>query len=67
MAATRRSAPSSAGPGAPVIRVRIYTLMGGASVYRSPAGPRPVAEEARRLADGPNRRAAAPGEPAALD
>jgi Domain of unknown function (DUF1707)/Cell wall-active antibiotics response 4TMS YvqF len=38
-------------PGAPVIRLRIYTLMGGASVYRLPPQARGQSlKEARRLA-----------------
>ena len=38
-------------PGAPVIRVRIYNVMGGASIYRLPPQARGVSlREARRLA-----------------
>jgi hypothetical protein len=56
-------------PGAPVIRVRIYTLMGGASVYRLPPQARGQSlKEARRLARRAERgELPAPGEPAALD
>jgi hypothetical protein len=56
-------------PGAPVIRIRIYTLMGGASVYRLPPQARGQSlKEARRLARRAERgELPAPGEPAALD
>ena len=38
-------------PGAPLIRIRVYTLMGGASIYRLPPQARGVSlKEARRLA-----------------
>jgi hypothetical protein len=38
-------------PGAPVIRIRVYNLMGGASIYRLPPQARGVSlKEARRLA-----------------
>jgi Domain of unknown function (DUF1707)/Cell wall-active antibiotics response 4TMS YvqF len=50
-------------PGAPVIRLRIYTLMGGASVYRLPPQARGQSlKEARRLAKRAER-----GELPALD
>jgi hypothetical protein len=56
-------------PGAPVIRLRIYTLMGGASVYRLPPQARGQSlKEARRLAKRAERGALpAPDERAALD
>jgi len=56
-------------PGAPVIRLRIYTLMGGASVYRLPPQARGQSlKEARRLAKRAER-GELPGldERAALD
>jgi len=38
-------------PGAPVIRIRVYNMMGGASIYRLPPQARGVSlKEARRLA-----------------
>ncbi len=43
-------------PGAPVIRIRIYNLMGGASIYRLPPRARGVGlKEARRLAKAAER------------
>ena len=43
-------------PGAPVIRIRVYTLMGGASIYRLPPQARGVGlKEARRLAKSAER------------
>ena len=43
-------------PGAPVIRIRIYNLMGGASIYRLPPQARGVGlKEARRLAKAAER------------
>jgi hypothetical protein len=43
-------------PGAPVIRVRIYNVMGGASIYRLPPQARGVGlKEARRLAKSAER------------
>ena len=56
-------------PGAPVIRLRIYTLMGGASVYRLPPQARGQSlKEARRLARRAERgELPAPGEQTALD
>jgi hypothetical protein len=56
-------------PGAPVIRIRIYTLMGGASVYRLPPQARGQSlKEARRLAKRAERgELPRPGDPAALD
>jgi hypothetical protein len=43
-------------PGAPVIRVRVYTLMGGASIYRLPPQARGLGlKEARRLARSAER------------
>ena len=43
-------------PGAPVIRIRIYNLMGGASIYRLPPQARGVGlKEARRLAKSAER------------
>jgi Domain of unknown function (DUF1707)/Cell wall-active antibiotics response 4TMS YvqF len=43
-------------PGAPVIRVRVYNLMGGASIYRLPPQARGVSlKEARRLAKSAGR------------
>ena len=43
-------------PGAPVIRIRVYTLMGGASIYRLPPQARGVGlKEARRLARAADR------------
>jgi Domain of unknown function (DUF1707)/Cell wall-active antibiotics response 4TMS YvqF len=43
-------------PGAPVIRIRVYTLMGGASIYRLPPQARGVSlKEARRLAKSAER------------
>ena len=60
-------------PGAPMVRIRIYNLMGGASVYRLPPQARGVSlKEARRLAKLAERGQlpapdpAAPG-PSALD
>jgi Domain of unknown function (DUF1707)/Cell wall-active antibiotics response 4TMS YvqF len=42
--------------GAPVIRIRIYTLMGGASIYRLPPQARGLSlKEARRLAKSAGR------------
>jgi DUF1707 SHOCT-like domain len=50
-------------PGAPLIRIRVYTLMGGASIYRLPPQARGVGlKEARRLAKSVER-----GELAAPD
>lgn len=50
-------------PGAPLIRIRIYNLMGGATIYRVPPQARGLGlKEARRLA-----RAASRGELPALD
>ena len=50
-------------PGAPLIRIRVYALMGGATIYRLPPQARGVGlKEARRLA-----RAADRGELPALD
>jgi hypothetical protein len=41
----------SARPGAPVVRIRIYNLMGGATIYRLPPQARGLSlREARRLA-----------------
>jgi len=43
-------------PGAPLIRIRVYTLMGGASIYRLPPQARGVGlKEARRLARSAER------------
>jgi Domain of unknown function (DUF1707) len=43
-------------PGAPVIRIRVYTLMGGASIYRLPPQARGVnLKDARRLAKSAER------------
>ena len=43
-------------PGAPLIRVRVYTLMGGATIYRLPPQARGVGlKEARRLARSAER------------
>jgi hypothetical protein len=43
-------------PGAPVIRIRTYNLMGGASIYRLPPQARGVSlKEARRLAKSAER------------
>jgi hypothetical protein len=43
-------------PGAPLIRIRVYTLMGGASIYRLPPQARGVGlKEARRLARAADR------------
>jgi Domain of unknown function (DUF1707)/Cell wall-active antibiotics response 4TMS YvqF len=43
-------------PGAPVIRIRVYNLMGGASVYRLPPQARGVSlKDARRLAKSAER------------
>jgi hypothetical protein len=43
-------------PGAPLIRIRVYTLMGGASIYRLPPQARGVRlKEARRLARSAER------------
>jgi Domain of unknown function (DUF1707)/Cell wall-active antibiotics response 4TMS YvqF len=43
-------------PGAPVIRIRAYNLMGGASIYRLPPQARGVSlKEARRLARAADR------------
>jgi len=50
-------------PGAPLIRIRVYALMGGASIYRLPPQARGVGlKEARRLAKSVER-----GELAAPD
>ena len=50
-------------PGAPLIRIRVYALMGGATIYRLPPQARGVGlKEARRLA-----RAADRGEVPAAD
>jgi hypothetical protein len=56
-------------PGAPVIRLRIYTLMGGASVYRLPPQARGQSlKVARRLARRAERgELPAPGDLSALD
>jgi hypothetical protein len=44
------------GGGAPLIRIRVYTLMGGASIYRLPAQARGLSlKEARRLAKSAGR------------
>jgi len=50
-------------PGGPLIRIRVYTLMGGASIYRLPPQARGVGlKEARRLARSAERgELAAPG------
>jgi hypothetical protein len=55
-------------PGAPVIRLRLYTLMGGASVYRLPPQARGRSlRDARRLARRAERgELLGPGEPDAL-
>ena len=43
-------------PGAPLIRIRVYALMGGASIYRLPPQARGVGlKEARRLARAADR------------
>ena len=43
--------------GAPLIRIRVYTLMGGASIYRLPPQARGLSlKEARRLAKSAGRR-----------
>ncbi|MGH3153627.1 MAG: DUF1707 SHOCT-like domain-containing protein [Streptosporangiaceae bacterium] len=43
-------------PGAPVIRIRVYNLMGGASIYRLPPEARGVSlKDARRLAKAAER------------
>jgi hypothetical protein len=43
-------------PGAPVIRIRVYNMMGGASIYRLPPQARGVSlKEARRLAKAAER------------
>ena len=43
-------------PGAPLIRIRVYALMGGATIYRLPAQARGVGlKEARRLARAADR------------
>jgi hypothetical protein len=43
-------------PGAPLIRIRVYTLMGGASIYRLPPQARGVSlKDARRLAKSAGR------------
>ena len=43
-------------PGAPVIRIRVYTLMGGASIYRLPPQARGVSlKDARRMAKSAER------------
>ena len=43
-------------PGAPVIRIRTYNLMGGATIYRLPPQARGVClKEARRLAKSAER------------
>jgi hypothetical protein len=43
-------------PGAPLIRIRVYTMMGGASIYRLPPQARGVGlKEARRLARAADR------------
>ena len=43
-------------PGAPVIRIRIYNVMGGASIYRLPPQARGVSlKDARRLAKSAER------------
>ncbi len=43
-------------PGSPVIRIRVWSLMGGASVYRLPAQARGVGlDEARRLSRAAER------------
>jgi hypothetical protein len=54
-------------PGAPVVRIRIYNMMGGASVYRLPPQARGVRlKEARRLAKLAERgQLPAPDAPAA--
>lgn len=52
-------------PGAPVIRIRVYNMMGGASIYRLPPQARGVGlKEARRLAKSAERGALpAPDQP----
>ena len=43
-------------PGGPLIRIRVYTLMGGASIYRLPPQARGLSlKEARRLAKSAGR------------
>jgi hypothetical protein len=43
-------------PGAPLIRIRVYALMGGATIYRLPPRARGVGlKEARRLARAADR------------
>ena len=43
-------------PGAPLIRIRVYALMGGATIYRLPPQARGVGlKEARRLAKAADR------------
>jgi hypothetical protein len=43
-------------PGAPLIRIRVYNMMGGASIYRLPPQARGVSlKEARRLAKSAER------------
>jgi hypothetical protein len=56
-------------PGAPVIRVRIYSMMGGAEVFRLPPEARGKSlKEARRLAKRAEQgELPAPGEQPALD
>ena len=56
-------------PGAPVIRIRIYSLMGGAEVFRLPPEARGKSlKEARRLAKRAEQgELPAPGEQPALD
>jgi len=53
-------------PGAPLIRLRTYNLMGGATIYRTPPQARGLGlEEARRLAKAASRgQLPAPGQPA---
>ncbi|MGH3186072.1 MAG: DUF1707 SHOCT-like domain-containing protein [Streptosporangiaceae bacterium] len=56
----------SARPGAPVVRIRIYNLMGGATVYRLPPQARGLSlKEARRLAKLAERGALPAPGPAA--
>jgi hypothetical protein len=50
-------------PGAPVIRIRVYNLMGGASIYRLPPQARGASlKDARRLAKAAERGQLPPGD-----
>jgi hypothetical protein len=50
-------------PGAPVIRIRLYNMMSGASIYRLPPQARGVSlKEARRLARSAERGELPPPE-----